>query len=344
MSGHHDDHTPSNQWDDLAGNQENRPVMRGYPLPRIGLALGAGVARGFAHIGVIRALRRHGIKPDVIAGTSIGAVVGGCYLAQKLDAFEEWALSLNRRRLFGYLDFTIRDPGLISGQKFMAALEQHLSGIQIQDLPHPYVAIATDMVTGHEVWLRRGSLVEAMRASFALPGVFPPAKMMGHYLIDGALVNPTPVSACRALGAKVTIAVDLNADLLGKARKPGQNYPTVMGFDIFNDRDVAPADQSIFQKFNITKKLFTRDKNAPSMFGVMFSSFNIIMDRVTRSRLAGDPPDIHIKPLVGNFGLLEVERAPDMIAEGEAAVERILPDIKAALNTLLDPDERPTLL
>jgi NTE family protein len=334
------DHDP---WQDLSGNTEDRPIMRGYPVPKIGLALGAGVARGFAHIGVIRALRRHGIKPDVVSGTSIGAVVGGCYLAKRLDEFEAWALSLNRRRLFGYMDLTIRAPGLISGHKFTQALEDHLKGIMIQDLPHPFVAIATDMVTGHEVWLRRGSLIDAMRASFALPGVFPPVSLLGHNLIDGALVNPTPVSACRALGAKVTIAVDLNADLIGKATKPGQKYQTVMGFDIFNDKDVAPEDQSMFSRFDITKKLFKREKDGPSLFGVMFSSFNIIMDRVTRSRLAGDPPDIHIKPLVGNFGLLEVEKAKDMIEEGEASVERILPDIKAAIYALLDENERPVI-
>ncbi len=331
-------------WQDLStDHQEDRPIMRGYPVPRIGLALGAGVARGFAHIGVIKALRRHGIKPDVISGTSIGAVVGGCYLAGRLDELEEWALSLNRRSLFGYLDLTLRAPGLITGKKFTQALEDHLKGIQIPDLPHPFVAIATDMVTGHEVWLRRGLLIDAMRASFALPGIFPPVNLFGHQLIDGALVNPTPVSACRALGAKVTIAVDLNADLIGKARKPGQNYHTVMGFDIFNDKDVAPEDQRLFSKFNITKYLFKREENTPSVFGVMFSSFNIILDRITRSRLAGDPPDIHIKPLIGHYGLLEVERAKELIEEGEAAVERILPDIKAAIYTLLPENERPTV-
>lgn len=335
------DHDP---WQDLSIDPNARPVVRGYPVPRIGLALGAGVARGFAHIGVIRALRRHGIKPDVIAGTSIGAVVGGCYLAKKLDSFEEWAHSLNRKGLFSHLDFTVLAPGLITGEKFVQALETHLAGIKIEDLPHPFVVIATDLTSGHEVWIRRGPLVDAMRASFSIPGIFPPKKLMGRSLIDGALVNPTPVSVCRALGAKVTIAVDLNADLIGKAKKPGTDYQTVMGFDIFNDNDVAAEDQRLFSKFNLTRKLFKREKSAPSMFGVLFSSLNIVMDRVTRSRLAGDPPDIHIKPLIGHIGLLEIGRVEEMIAEGEAAVERILPDIKIALQTLLEPDERPEIV
>jgi NTE family protein len=335
------DDTP---WQDLTAlNDPQRPLMRGYPLPRIGLALGAGVARGFAHVGVIRALARHGIKPDVIAGTSIGAVVGGVYLASRLDEFEDWALSLNRRKLFGYLDFTVRSPGIIVGKKFTGALEEHLKGIQIADLPHPFIAIATDVATGHEVWLRRGPLIEAMRASFAMPGIFPPVQINGQNLIDGALVNPTPVSACRALGAKVTIAVDLNADLIGKVRKADENYQKIMGFDVFNDQDVSPEDQKIFKKYSFTEKLFKREENAPSLFGVMFSSLNIVLDRITRSRLAGDPPDIHIKPLVGRYGLLEVDKAKDMILEGENAVERILPEIKSTINTLLSPDERPKI-
>ncbi len=329
-------------WQDLSGSSENRPIMRGYPIPKIGLALGAGVARGFAHIGVIRALRRHGIQPDLIAGTSIGALAGGCYLTKRLDEFEDWALSMNRRKLFGYMDISLRSPGLIAGQKFMGLIEEYMKGVQIQDLPHPFIAVATDMITGHEVWIRRGSLVDAMRASFSLPGIFPPVEIFGQQLMDGALVNPTPVSVCRALGAKVTIAVDLNGDLIGKSRKPGQNFQTVMGFDVFNDQGVPPPEtKGFFEKFNLAEKFFKREPNKPSMFGVMFSSLNIVMDRITRSRLAGDPPDIHIKPLVGHFGLLEVEKAKEMIEEGEASVERILPDIKAVLMTLLSPEDRP---
>ncbi len=321
----------SNPWQDLANVE--RPLVPGYAMPTIGLALGGGLSRGFAHIGVIRALRRHGIKPDVISGTSIGAVVGGCYLARKLDEFEEWALGLSREGLFSYMDLKMRSPSIIGGEKFKIALAEHLKDIQIENLPHPFIAIATDLATGHEVWIRRGSLVEAMNASFALPGIFPPKQINGRNLIDGALVNPVPVSACRALGARMVIAVDLNTDLISKARSPGKNYQNVMGFDIFGDQ--GKQSHNPFNASNIARRLFRRENDQPSLFGVMFSTLNIVLDRITRSRLAGDPPDIHIKPLIGHIGLLEFERAGELIKEGENAVERILPDIKAAVRALL---------
>lgn len=304
---------------------------------KIGLALGGGVARGFAHIGALKALNRNGIYPDIIAGTSIGALVGGCYLAGKLDEFEKWALSLNRRRILSYLDFRVRSAGLIGGERLQALLDNYFKDMKIEDLPRPFVAIATDLITGHEVWLRKGDFIQAMRASFALPGVFPPVDLNGRRLIDGALVNPVPVSACQSMGAFLTIAVDVNADLIGKSAKPGQGYHTVLGFDLFNNQDVAPEDQSLFRN-TLTKRLFRREASGPSLFGVMVSALVIIQDRLTRSRLAGDPPDVHVKPRLGHIGLLEFERAQEMIDEGEAAVERAMPEIRAALEVLLPAD------
>ncbi len=302
--------------------------------PPIAVALGSGMARGFAHIGVLKGLNKHGIYPSVVAGTSIGALVGGSYLAGKLDALEDWALSLNRRKVFGYMDFRARSASLIGGKKLEGLLHEHFGDLQIEELPHPYIAIATDIVTGHEVWLRKGDFINAMQASFALPGVFPPVMVNHRPLIDGALVNPVPVSACLAMGSRLTIAVDLNADLIGKAAKPGQSYQTVTGFDVFNPNDVAEEDQKLF-KGALTRRLFRRDVDSPSLFGVMVSSLNIIQDRLTRSRLAGDPPDVHIKPRIGHIGLLEFEKAEEMIREGEEAVERAMPRIKAAMDILL---------
>ncbi|MBI4030496.1 MAG: patatin-like phospholipase family protein [Proteobacteria bacterium] len=326
-------------------NQSKQDVKERTPYvpPQIGLALGSGLARGFAHIGAIKALTRHGIKPTIVAGTSIGALVGGCYLAGKLDEFEDWALSLSRRKVFSYLDFRVRAASLIGGAKLISELESHFDGMIIEDLPHPFVAIASDLVTGHEVWLRKGDFINAMRASFALPGVFPPVEINHRKLVDGALVNPVPVSPCSALGARLTIAIDLNADLIGKAAKPGQGYQTVIGFDIFNDKDVAPEDQKLFGG-SIAKRLFRREADNPSLFGVMVSALTIIQDRVTRSRLAGDPPDVHIKPRIGHIGLMEFEKAKEMIAEGEAAVERSLPKIKAAIDVLLPKATQPQSL
>ncbi|MBU0799943.1 MAG: patatin-like phospholipase family protein [Alphaproteobacteria bacterium] len=307
------------------------------PLP-IGIALGSGLARGFAHIGVLKALNRHGIMPTIVAGTSIGALVGGCYLAGKLQELEDWALALNRRKVFGYLDFRVRSAGLIGGNRLTSTLEHYFKDTQIENLPHPFIAIASDIATGHEVWLRKGNLIDAMRASFALPGVFPPVDVNNRLLVDGALINPVPVSPCLALGSRMTIAVDLNADLIGKATKPGQRYQTVAGFDIFSN-DVDPADQQIFSG-GLTKRIFRREQNNPSLFGVMVSALNIMQDRLTRSRLAGDPPDVHIKPQISHIGLLEFERAQEMIHEGEAAVERAMPDIRAALKVMMPMNMR----
>lgn len=301
--------------------------------PRIGLALGGGVARGWAHIGVLRALKRYGIEPDIVCGSSVGALVGGVGLAGKLDALEDWARSLSRLKIAGYLDLRLRQGGgLIGGDKLVAEMRRHLGDTRIEDLPVPFVATATDLVTGHEVWLQKGGMVDALRASFSLPGVFPPVQMDGRWLVDGALVNPVPVSCCRALGAQMVIAVNLSADILGKARKPGATIPTAAGFDLLKLIEEAPREtRPLFSIGALTRRIFRRDYDGPSVFGVMVSSLSIITDRITRSRLAGEPPDVHIAPRLGQIGLLEFDRADDCIREGELAVERVLPELHDAL-------------
>lgn len=301
--------------------------------PRIGLALGGGVARGWAHIGVLRALKRYGIEADIVCGASVGALVGGIHLAGKLDALEEWVRDLTRLKIVGYLDLRLRQGGgLISGDRLLAELRLHLGDQRIEELPCPYAAITTDLVTGHEVWLQRGELVDAMRASFSLPGVFPPVLIDGRWLIDGALVNPVPVSACRALGAQMVIAVNLAGDILGKARKPGASVPTAAGFDLLRlVEGETPEHRPPSGIGALTRRIFRRDYEGPSLFGVMVSSLGIVTDRITRSRLAGDPPDVHIVPRLGHIGLTEFDRAEDCIREGEAAVERVLPELHDAL-------------
>lgn len=300
--------------------------------PNIALALGSGIARGFAHIGVLRALRKHGFVPDMIAGTSIGAVVGGAYLAGKLNVLEDWALSLNRKRIVSYLDFKMGSGGLIKGQKILDLLSENVGDMCIEDLDRKFVALATDMVTGHEVWLRDGYIRDALRASFSLPGVFPPMKVGKQFLIDGALVNPVPVSVCRAQNPKMTIAIDLNADLISRNLSKTENIPKAAGFDIKEMR----KDKKLGIMNMFSRKIFDRDPNNPSVFGVMVSSLGIILDRTTRSRLAGDPPDVHIKPRVGHIGLMEFDRAQELIIEGEAVVERMLPELVTARKVLLE--------
>lgn len=306
--------------------------------PAIGIALGSGIARGLAHIGTLKALNRHDIYPAIVAGTSVGALVGGAYLAGKLSELEEWALSLNRRRVFSYMDLRVRSAGLISGKRLNKLLRSQFKGIKIEDLPFPFIAIASDLLTGHEVWLRNGNLVDAMRASFALPGIFPPLEINHRRLVDGALVNPVPVSPCRALGARLTLAVDLNTDLIGKATKPGHAYQTVTGFDMFGDEKDTPQKSRKKAGNSLTRRLFKRERNNPSLFGVMISALNIVQDRLTRSRLAGDPPDVHIKPHIGHIGLLEFEKAEELIHEGEESVERAISEIRATMEVLLPHD------
>jgi NTE family protein len=281
---------------------------------RIGLALGSGVARGWAHIGVLRGLERIGIRPDILCGTSIGALIGGVYLGGRLDAFEEWARQLNKIRLSRLFDFRLGSGGLIAGQRILEIFDQDLRERAIEDLPARFACVATEFATGHEVWLQCGNLLESVRASYALPGLFPPVKVDGRWLFDGALVNPVPVSVCRALGARTVIAVNLNADAFGADNAETEDSGDAAKQAIGNTTISLPGAA-------LVRDLFSRDSGTPSMFSVMSSSLNIVQDRLTRSRLAGDPPDITIAPKLGDIGLMQFDRAAESIAAGERAVE-----------------------
>jgi NTE family protein len=314
--------------------QSNEEGQKTKPLPHrpIGLALGSGLARGFAHIGALKALNENQIYPTILAGSSMGALVGGAYLSGRLNDLEDWALSLTKRSVLAHLDFTMNSSGIIGGKKIEKLLRKNFSDDIIEDLDYPFVAIASDLVTGHEVWLRKGDFVDAIMASFALPGVFPPKEINHRYLVDGALVNPVPVSPCQALGSRLTIAIDVNADLIGKSSKPGQKFQTVAGFDLVQDQ----VNNNILSK-SVLRRLFKRAPDSPSLFGVMFSALNIIQDRLTRSRLAGDPPDVHIKPPIGHIGLLEFEKAQEIIDIGYESVVEGMPEIESAIESLLPP-------
>jgi NTE family protein len=302
--------------------------------PRIGLALGGGAARGWAHIGVLRTLEKAGIRPDVIAGTSMGALAGGAFTANRLDQLEEFARSMTKRRMFGFMDWRIGGNGLISGGRLAKLLELNFGETLIEDLPVKYAAIATELSSGHEIWLTRGNLIQSMRASYALPGIFTPIRIGGRWLVDGALVNPIPVSAARALGARVVIAVNLHSDVFGKgtviqdsgsyaeedaplpaaATKPRNLFGNVFGFP--RSRMQTPAD------------------GPRGISSVMMDAFNITQDRISRSRLAGDPPDVMISPRLNGVGLFEFYRAEESIKAGEEAAERALADIAESIARL----------
>lgn len=299
--------------------------------PTIGLALGGGSARGWAHIGVLKSLVAAGLKPDIVAGTSIGAVAGACYVVGKLDVLEEFATSLNRRRIFGFLDFNFSGSGLINGQKLSNRLEHHLKGTAIEALDPRFVAVATELGTGHEIWLNKGDLVTALNASFALPGVFRPVEINGRWLIDGALVNPIPVSVCRAYGARVVIAVNLNRDLgtggvihdqEALAKSPRSHDSD---FDEDDDRSAVHLLQ---------RQLSGRGNGAPGLSAVMMDAINITQNRIARSRLAGDPPDVTITPKTGPIGAFDFHRAEEAIALGAQATESQLDEIRATVQAL----------
>ncbi|HEX5957588.1 MAG TPA: patatin-like phospholipase family protein [Hyphomicrobiaceae bacterium] len=300
---------------------------------KIGLALGAGSARGWAHIGVLRALAEAGIHPDIIAGTSVGALVGGCYVAGELEALEQFARGLTRRKVLGFLDFNLSGSGLIHGQRLREVLEARLSRMTIESLARRFVAVATEIGSGHEIWLTRGHLGDAIRASYAMPGIFKPVAIEGRWLFDGALVNPIPVSVCRALGADYVIAVNVNSEA---------GHGTVV-----TDLEAlpvaalpAPEDQSLLARNGravrklIQRQLFGRDDNGgPGISTVMIQAFNIVQDRIARSRLAGDPPDVMIAPRLPPIGLFDFHRAEEMIDCGAGAIEREVENIKRELAT-----------
>ena len=296
----------------------------------IGIALGGGAARGWAHIGVLRALDDAGIRPDVIAGTSIGAVVGGCYAANRLDEVEDFARSLTRRRVFGYLDFNFAGSGLITGQRLCDRLDTYLKDFDIEELETRFVAVATEIGTGHEIWLSRGSLVEAMRASYALPGIFRPVSVNQRWLFDGALVNPIPVSVCRAMGANIVIAININADMCGRGTVVPTDIsvsPQSESLDV--DEISLPKGRNGHAALKLLHRQFfgRRESSAPGISSVMVDAFNIVQDRISRSRLAGDPPDLIVSPRLNGVGLFDFHRASDMIEAGRQATERAIDEL-----------------
>lgn len=304
------------------------------PRAAIGLALGGGAARGFAHIGIIRTLIAKGFVPDVIAGTSIGAVAGALYASGHLDGFEEWARSLTRRNVFGYLDFSFSGSGLIRGDRLAQRLNEQLGTATIEQLPVRFAAIATEVGTGHEIWLTRGPLVDALRAAYALPGIFTPVLIGYRWLVDGALVNPVPVSAARALGARLVIAVNLNADMLGRGGTIANYGPDDDQDWLLKLRGTHSASALPINAGNFVRRQLIGTNGRPGISTVMMEAFNIMQDRITRARLAGDPPDVIINPALGRIGLFDFHRAAEAIEIGTEAAERVLEPIKEALAVL----------
>ncbi len=298
--------------------------------PKIGLALGAGVARGWAHIGVLRRLREEGIPIDMVAGTSIGAVVGGAYASDSLNEIEEWARGLKEYNFFRLLDLRL-GGGLFGSDKLNRLMDDRFGNVAFEDLKTPFTAVACELKSGHEIWLDSGDMSDAIRASFAIPGIFEPRKLNGRWLVDGALVNPVPVSVCRAAGCEIVIAVNLAEDLYGRRRAQADGALKSDDYGVFAESDDRAAMLGKTQKSSVFRKIFGHKKDAPSLFANLMASLNIMQNRLSRSRLAGDPPDVSISPKVGHIGLMEFHRASELIDEGATAFDLALPQIKDAL-------------
>ena len=271
---------------------------------KLGIALGSGSARGWAHIGVLRALQELEIRPDVVAGCSAGSLVGVAWACDLLEPFEKWVRDLSWREVVGLMDVTL-SGGLVRGEKLMKFFRDNLGDQQIEDLPVQFATVATDMHSGNEIWIREGSMLEAVRASCTYPGLFSPVQREGRWLLDGGIVNPVPVSVCRAMGADIVIAVDLNAHLVGR-HTPGT-------------KDRKQADSWVDKIGN----MFASDNEAgdtPGIMDVMSSGVNIMQDCITRSRMAGDPPNLLLAPYLHDFGMFDFQRAEEAIAEGESVV------------------------
>lgn len=311
--------------------------------PRIGIALGSGSARGWAHIGVLRALAREGIEPTIISGCSIGAFVGAVAATGDLEKLGNWVESLGWQHVVGLMDMGLRG-GLIKGDRLISFFERQFVDRDFTALPHLFGCVATDLHNGHEVWLREGSVSAAVRASIALPGLIAPVWQDGRLLVDGALVNPVPVSLARAMGADLVIAVELNSDVVGWAwrnRPPaGQGSESANGNGISNGNGAAYWSRKLLARFGRNGKSANSSNGGevgadsdelPSMLSVMQDSISIMSVRIARSRLAGEPADVLISPRLAQLGLMDYHRGAEAIAEGEAAVELALPAIRRVL-------------
>lgn len=307
--------------------------------PRIGIALGSGSARGWAHIGVLRGLSELGLKPDLIAGTSSGAIVGAVYAGGRLRLFERWVRRLTRREVVSLLDLAVGGGGgFFEGRRLINLFVTTFGNLQFDQLRRPLGVVAADLYTGHEYWLREGSVVEALRASMALPGVFTPSRQKGEWLVDGGLVNPVPVSLCHAMGADAVIAVNLNGDLVGRHLHPAAVQPSSVPDSMTESEDVLePGEAGLLGRVSTQVRgraatLLSQFRTGsselePGLFEVMTMAINIMQDRITRSRMAGDPPDLLLSPRLSRIGLLEFARGAEAIDEGYKVVQRMRPAI-----------------
>jgi len=302
--------------------------------PRLGLALGGGSARGWSHIGILHALAERGLRPQVITGASVGALVGAACAADRLADLERWVCTLTQRDVWRLVDTTFRGGGVMSGNRLMEAIAAQIGDEPIESLPVSFGAVATDLYTGEEIWLRDGPFMSAVRASSGLPGLLAPTWHRGRWLIDGGVVNPLPVSLCRALGADLVIAVDLSRSVTKVAMRASErlNGPAAATGQDPDEPSEQLATEGSAEITAILKKWsglvdglvesFRSRRAEPGLLEVMSSAVNIMQDRITRSRLAIDPADLVLRPDLAEFQLMDFHRAREAIDVGRAYLEQ----------------------
>lgn len=303
--------------------------MSGRQKRKLGLALGSGGARGWAHIGAIRALEEIGVEPDVIAGCSMGAVVGAAWAAGKLDALEEFARNMTRAAFLAHFDLRLTGGGLVRGRAIMEALEEMGLPDRFEKLDRPFIAVATDMSTGHEVWMQDGSLLDAVRGSIAIPGFFAPHHVEGRWLLDGGVINPVPSSACRALGADITIAINPNGRDDGRIWAP--DAASEGFFERLGEAGLIAQLPPALREFWTTRE---PRPEPPNYFEVVSAAIDILTEYLRKTRAASDPPHFALELDLRHITFIEMFRAAEAIEAGRdvvmahrEALEQLLADL-----------------
>ncbi|MCB1583648.1 MAG: patatin-like phospholipase RssA [Marinicella sp.] len=301
--------------------------------PKIGLALGSGSARGMSHIGVIRALEDMGVKIDLVAGCSVGSLVGASYATSNLDKLEEWAISMTESKIRKFLSINFNAAGFIHANNLRNLFEHTigLESITFEDMNMPFAAVATNLSNGREVWLKEGSVHDALWSSMAFPGLFPCVALDNKWLVDGGLVNPVPVSLCRAMGAEIVIAVNLNSDIINSYQVIDEEDEQEDN-DMNNDGTFWEKTKSSFQK---AIQLISSDGSTvrePKGIDVISNSIHIMTSHLTRSKLVGDPPTVLLQPRLTDVGLLHLHKSKECIEEGKACVKRMAEEIRYRLD------------
>lgn len=278
----------------------------------VSLVLGSGGARGYAHIGVIRWLEENGYEIRSVVGSSMGALIGGIYALGKLDAYRDWVLTIDKLDVFRLLDFSLGEGGLVKGDRIMNALKEYMEDKLIEDLPIPYTAVASDIANEKEVWINRGNIFDAIRASISLPLFFTPCKRNGVYLLDGGILNPVPIAPTFQDGNQRIIAVNLAAAPSGEYRE-------------LEERD--DGDDGMLGKireFMHTLRSAGSIRKQLGFYEVVDQAFDAMQGTIARQKIAAYPPDILVEIPRNLCGALEFDRARELMDVGyRAAAEQI---------------------